>query len=84
MFVCGAAILTEINMQINSKKFAILPFGLQYANPCTKMWFKNSPMSSLVLITSTKNEKQMLDIFRTKCYTVETIVTTLRLMSVNI
>jgi len=36
--------LTEIGMQINSKKCAILRFGPQYANSCTTIWFQDSPI----------------------------------------
>ena len=36
--------LTEIGMQINSKKCVILRFGPQYANSCTTIWFQDSPI----------------------------------------
>jgi len=44
MFDLCADTLTEIGMQINSRKCAILRFGPQYANPCTTIWFQDSPI----------------------------------------
>ena len=44
MFDLCADILTEIGMQINSQKYAILLFGPQYANPCITIWLQDSPI----------------------------------------
>ena len=44
MFDLCADNLTEIGMQIISKKCGILRFGPQYANPCTIIRFHDSPI----------------------------------------
>jgi len=36
--------LMEIGMRIISKKCAILNCGPPYANPCTTVWFQDSPI----------------------------------------